>query len=363
MWVLLLYLCLFLACAVLFKLGQKKFIKSSKLLTKELDVFSAFVLSALTIVGTAVVYAYKELPIYSLNVLLCLILAVFYVSQNDLTKRTKFIIGFVLSFLGVLGTISSDVFSCYYLTACFCMALFWFIGWRLFCYFDERPMLSYITSTSWSLALFLVTMMISVFPNTLGVVAGIVGVCFFAICRFRLSLGFLTSGPYAREIAGFLWGGIWTLVVLNSNPTLLILPFGYYIIECFRILIARFKKKSFETIFETALKTENKRKKAISVLFTHIFILSVLCAVLSVLGMGVHKNNLVILVLLAIIGIDLYNNLTNIDRPVGTWKDMISSMKEGIKQLPKGIKSVLDTPKERLKKKKTTKAKTKVRKK
>ena len=79
--------------------------------------------------------------------------------------------------------------------------------------------------------------------------------------------------------------------------------------------------------------------------------------------MGVHKNNLVILVLLAIIGIDLYNNLTNIDRPVGTWKDMISAMKEGVKQLPKGIKSVLDTPKERLKKKKTTKAKTKVRKK
>ena len=109
------------------------------------------------------------------------------------------------------------------------------------------------------------------------------------------------------------------------------------------------------TIFEKALKTENKRKKAISVLFTHVFILSILCAVLSVLGMGVHKNNLVILVLLAIIGIDLYNNLTNIERPVGTWKDMISSIKEGMKQLPKGIKSVLNTPKERLKKKKTVK--------
>jgi hypothetical protein len=55
--------------------------------------------------------------------------------------------------------------------------------------------------------------------------------------------------------------------------------------------------------------------------------------------------------------------LTHINQPVGTWKDFISCIRSGIKEMPKGIKSVLDTPKERLKKKKTTKAKTKVRKK
>ncbi|MBE6446094.1 MAG: hypothetical protein E7021_01630 [Alphaproteobacteria bacterium] len=356
MWLLLLCVVLFCACLFSFRLGQKNFIKSSKLLAKELDNFSAFILTASFIVGTAFLSAVKGLPIYTLNIFVGLLLAVFYFSQKKLTKLKKNLIYFALSLVAVLGLLlPQESFSFYYLFGCSFLALLWLIGWRLFCHFDKEPLVSYITATSWAFALFLVGMMIPVFGNVLGVFCAIIGVSVFAVLRSRLNLGVLNFGPFASEIIGFVFGGVWTLVILNTNPLLLILPYGYYLMEVCRTLIADVKKQNPETLFSVALKSEVRKKRAISVLFSHIFLLSVLAGVLSLLGFNVQKNNLVVLCLLVIVGFDLYNNLVNLERPVGTWKDMFSSIKEGIKQLPKGIKSALNTPKERLKKKKTTK--------
>ncbi len=356
MWLFLLCLGLLGTNVFLFRLGRKHFIKSSKISSKELDVFSAFIVTILLIVGTAFLCAIKDIPIYIFNIFIGLLLAVFYFSQKKLEKFQKNLIYFVLSFLAILGLLSlQTIFSFHYLPTYLFLSLLWLAGWRIFCYFDKAPLISYVTITSWSFALFLIGMTIPILGNIPGIFAAIVGVILFALLRSRLNLGVLNFGPFASELIGFIWGGIWTLIIFNTNPVLLILPYGYYLMELCRILIANIKNQNTEMLFTEALKSETRKKRAISVLFSHVFLLSILAFVLSLLGFNFQKNNLIILCLFIIMTFDLYNNLVNLERPIGSWKDIISSIKEGTKQLPKEMKKVFNTPKDHLKNKKTTK--------
>lgn len=363
-------LLLFFGGMLAFSLGQRfYFCKNSKFSLTKLDNFSSIYLCLSIVLGGTFLYgANPNLPLYTWIVMLGLLGGLFYFSQKKQGSLQKTLFQFGICALGVFGVFmpmpQANIF--YWLQG-FILLISWYLGWQIFTNFDRYPMTSSLVSTGWGIAFLLILSIFWGFPPAIGLFAVIMGISVYVACNKRSSYGILNLGPCSSEIAGFAWAGIWTACLLQADMSVLVLAYGYYIMEMIFLATRFFKKKPLETLLMQALSNEKRRKKAFSNIFVHVVAMAFVVALLTIYNVGPRMTIYISLLFSFVVIADLYNHLKNWERPIGTWKDIFSTVKEGVSALPKAsshlakeVKSSLKTQTKKKKlvvKKKTVKKK------
>ena len=369
MWTALSLLLLLFGGMLAFSLGRRFFVSKSKLSLPKLDTFSAIFLCTSMLLGGIVLYGFSpDIPVYTGVVMMLLIWGLFFFSRQKFSLGKKALFQIAICALGVFGVLMPlpEMSLLYWVTGII-LIISWAIGWHLFCTFDKYPMTSHLVSGGWTTALLVTCCIIRSFPAEIGIYAAILGISIFTISTKRLSYFVYNLGGQTAEIAGFIWSGIWTICLLKINVTVLLLVYGYYLMELFILTLRRIHNKPEKTLLMCALENTKRRKKAILTVISHIFVMAFLVTTLTAFGANTRLTIYSSLIFTLMICYDLYNQLNELEHPIGSWKQIFSTLKAGLSTLPKAskdfakeVKSGLKTQKRR--KKATTKKSTAKRK-
>ncbi len=366
MWIFLSLLLLFFVGLLSFSLAQRfLYAKSDKVFLKKIDIFSAVFLSLSIVLGGTIVYGFNvNLPFYTWIMILLLLGGLFLFSQKNYPLKQKILLQLLLCTIGVFGVIMPlPELSIGYWIYSFFMIFAWLIGWRFFTTFDKYPMTSYLVSNAWAVALLVSCCILTVFPRELSAFAGILGVTVLVISLKRFSLGIYNLGPYLAEMSGFIWAGVWTTCLLSGNFSILLLVYGYYLMESLFLVLRRVKEQKMITLLSAGLENKDKRKKAIVSVFSHTFVMGILAAFMTILPMQASYIFLLSILFTFVVCYNLYCKLVDLNCSVGSWKDILGAFKGAILTLPTASKEMVKEVKNNLRTQKRTKKKSSKRKK
>jgi len=187
------------------------------------------------------------------------------------------------------------------------MALTWFSVMSLVIWFDQEPLVSFLTASSWALAFSLICLVPNAFPPQLTVWMVLSVAAFWGTLNMLARyLGVVSLGPYGSTILGFIMGGVLAVFVGYGRYTAAVTLSGYYLFELFFIMLTCFgyhplRMEKGDFALSRSL-VETKSSGLIRILGFHLICL----ALLGVVPLKPEWNG-VLLILSLVFLLDLYN--------------------------------------------------------
>ena len=303
----------------------------------------AFYISFL--VGGIILSAAHFFPLSSLIVWAVAGLAALGMDCSSFSKRWKALLSFGLCMGSVLNLYQFSQNAVFWTLG---GALIWWGIWRLWVWFDRFPLISFLTSLSWMFALCSVGLFMHTIPFFLLVPVSLIGTGVVAVSFFQLSQKKPFLGALSASLAGFVWGGIWFYFLSAGAVFQVLTAFGYYLFEGIALAIACYYHRPLQTYLTELLAFPNLASKAVSVVFSHLLILSFLSAMTIGMNLTVAP---VLLFALIIILVDLYLRLSSLMNPQPTWRELFKNTKEGLFLFTKQIRGKAIQPAKKPRKK------------
>ena len=295
-------------------------------LTTAVALYGAFLF------GGLLLSIFSFLPFSSLAIWCISGLAVLGLECSSFPKKWKIIFSFLLCLSNVLSLYQFDQNA---VLGSFLMALLWLGIWRLWVLFDHFPFVSFLTSISWTIALVLVGIVMHTIPTVLLIPvaligSGVVAASYFQLVQRKAILGYLTS-----SLAGFVWAGVWVYFLTTGSFFQVLTAFGYYIFEGVVLGVAFYLHRPLQTYLGRMLSFPQLASKAVSVVFSHLLILSFLAAMTLHMKFGVAP---VLIFALVVVLVDLSLRLNVLVHPQPSWKELLKNTKDSLSVLVKQVK-------------------------
>ena len=237
------------------------------------------------------------------------------------------------------------------------IAFVWWGIWRFFLWFDRFPFVSFLTSVSWTVALFSVGLVMHTVPNLLLILLSLIGTGVMATAYFCLLQKQPILGRLSASLAGFIWAGIWAYFCATGAVFQTFTAFGYYLFEGIALAVCFYFHRPLQTYLERMLAFPDLASKAVSVIFSHLLILSFLAAMTLQMKLTVAP---VLIFALIVVLVDLHLRLSSLIHPQPTWRELLKNTKESFSLLTQQfkkepVKKKIVSPKKHTRKKKVKK--------